>query len=41
MDGFVAGTDAVNAAEPLNDADGIPVNVVVYQQIAILQVLPL
>ena len=33
--------DAVDAAEPLHDAHGVPVNVVVHQVVAVLQVLAL
>ena len=41
LDGFIHTTDTVNATETLNDADGIPVDVVIDQIIAILKVLPL
>ena len=33
--------DSINAAEPLDDADGVPVNVVVDKEIAVLKVLSL
>jgi len=39
LDAGVGGTDAVNAPETLNDANGVPVNVVVDQIIAVLKVL--
>ena len=41
LDGGIAAADAVDAPEPLDDADGIPVDVVVNQIVAVLQVLPL
>ena len=40
MHGRVARTDAVDAAEPLDDAHRVPVDVVVDEQVAVLQVLP-
>jgi hypothetical protein len=39
LDGVVARADAVDAAETLDDADGVPVDVVVYEQVAVLEVL--
>ena len=41
LDGLVSGTDTVNPAEALDDPDRVPVDVVVNQVIAVLQVLPL
>lgn len=38
---FIARTDPVNPAEALNDADGIPVDVIVDQEVAVLEVLTL
>ena len=40
LDPRVAGAEPVDPAEPLDDADGIPVEVVVDEPIAILQILP-
>ena len=39
LDGVVAGADAVDAAETLDDAHRIPVDVVVDQVVAVLEVL--
>ena len=41
LDGFIHAADTVNAAETLNDADGIPVDVVIDEVIAVLKVLAL
>ena len=41
LDALVGRADAINAAEALNDAHGIPVDVVVDQPVAVLEVLPL
>ena len=38
---FVRGADTVDAAEPLDDANGVPVDVVVDHHVAVLQVLAL
>ena len=40
LDARVGRADAVNAPEALDDADGIPVDVVIDEEIAILKVLP-
>ena len=39
LDGCVLRADAVNAPEALDDADGIPMDVVVDHAVAVLQVL--
>ena len=39
LDDVVLGTDTVNTAEALNDADRIPVDIVVDEVVAVLQVL--
>ena len=36
---LVAGTDAINTPEALDDTDGVPVDVIVDEKVAILQVL--
>ena len=41
LDGGVHAADTVNAAKALNDADGIPVDVVIDEEIAVLKVLAL
>ena len=41
LDGLVDGADAVDPTESLNDANRIPVDVIVDQVIAVLKVLPL
>ena len=41
LDVFVRGADTVDAAEPLDDANGVPVDVVVDHHVAVLQVLAL
>ena len=41
LDDIVLGTDAVNTAKTLNDAHGVPVNVVIHQVIRVLKVLAL
>ena len=40
LDGLVDGADTVDPAEPLNDANRVPVDVIVDQVIAVLKVLP-
>jgi len=39
LDGGVARTDAIDTSEALDDADGIPVDVVIDQIVAVLKVL--
>jgi hypothetical protein len=41
LHGVVARADAVDAAKALDDANGVPVDVVVYEQIAVLKILTL
>ena len=40
LDNAVAAADAVDAAESLDDAHGIPVDVVVHKVVAVLEILP-
>ena len=40
LDNAVAAADAVDAAEPLDDAHGIPMDIVIHEIIAVLEVLP-
>src|SRR5438034_6209813 len=41
MEAGIVGADAVNAPEPLHDADGVPMDVVVDEVVAVLEVLTL
>jgi hypothetical protein len=41
LDLSIGGTDAVDTPEALDDADGVPVNVVVIEVVAVLEVLAL
>ena len=40
LDHSILAADTINTAKPLNDANRIPVNIIIYTEITILQVLP-